>query len=237
MFKRPTLIRAAAMLFGFVAALSVAHAQTPAAGNFVEGKQYFLIEPAQPGTVDGKIEVVEIFSYGCPACNAFQATMKKIHDTLPANAVLTYLPASFNTAENWPLFQRAYFTAQALGIIDKVHDATFDAIWKDDGSLRITDPVTHQLVKPMPTIEDVAKFYARFGAKPEDVVATSSSFAVNAKMKRADSLLRAYGVDSTPTIVVGGKYRFTGRSVGSLEQVVPLVQYLIAKEAGAKPAN
>ena len=50
----------------------------------------------------GKVEVMEVFSYGCPACNHFQPTMKKIKAALPANAQLVYLPASWNAAENWP---------------------------------------------------------------------------------------------------------------------------------------
>lgn len=234
MLKRQTFIRAAATLFGLVAAVSAATAQVVVNNDFKEGKDYFLIEPAQVGTLDGKVEVVEIFSYACPACNAFQPTMKKLHEALPANAVLTYMPASFRTDEDWPVFQRAYYTAQALGVGDKAHQALFDAVWKDDGTLRISDAVTHQPIKPMPSTEDVAKFFTRFGVSAEDALATANSFAVNAKMKRADSMLKAYGVDSTPTIIVAGKYRFTTRSVGSLDRVAPLVQYLVGKETAAK---
>lgn len=235
MFNRPTFTRAATALFGLVAAVSIAHAQAPAAASFQEGKNYFVIEPPQPGGSDGKIEVTEIFSYACPACNAFQPTMRKLHEALPANATLVYLPASFRPDEDWPVFQRAFYTAQALGIADKSHDAIFDAVWKDaDSKLRISDAATHQPIKPMPTIEDVAQFFTKFGVKAEDAVATANSFAINAKMKRADAMLKAYGVDSTPTLVVAGKYRLTVTSAGGIDQVVPLVKYLIAKEAGGQ---
>ena len=235
MFNRPTFTRAAAALFALAASFSIAHAQAPAAEGFQEGKNYFLIEPAQPSSTDGKVEVTEIFSYACPACNAFQPTIKKLREALPANATLVYLPASFRPDEDWPVFQRAYYTAQALGIADKSHDATFDAVWKEtDSKLRISDAVTHQPIKPMPTTEDVAQFFTKFGVKAEDAVATANSFAINAKMKRADAMLKAYGVDSTPTLVVAGKYRLTVSSAGSIDQVIPLVKYLITKESGAK---
>ena len=72
---------------------------------------------------------MEVFSYGCPACNSFLPTMKKLKASLPANAQLVYLPASWNKAENWPLFQRAYLTAQSLGVAEKAHDEMFKAIW------------------------------------------------------------------------------------------------------------
>ena len=83
---------------------------------------------------------------------------------------------------------------------------------------KITDPVSHKIVQPMPTIDDVAKFYAKYGVKAEDFVGTANSFAVNAKIKRADAQVKAYGVDSTPTIIVNGKYRLTARNRRRLGQ-------------------
>ena len=205
-----------------------------AAEAFESGKHYFPVEPAQPTSTGDKIEVVEVFSYACPACNSFQGTMHKLKAALPANAELVYLPASFRPDEDWPVFQRAFYTAQALGVLDKTHDATFDLVWKDEGTLRISDAKTHKPVSPMPTIEDVAKAYAKFGVKADEFTATAGSFAINTKMKRADALLKAYGVDSTPTLVVNGKYRLTAVSAGGIDKIAPLVKFLIEKDAGAK---
>jgi thiol:disulfide interchange protein DsbA len=219
-------------LFALAGALAFG-AAAHAAGPYEAGKQYFLVEPAQPTATGDKAEVLEVFSYACPACNMFQATMQKLKSALPANAELVYLPASFRPDEDWPVFQRAYYAAQALGITDRTHDATFDAVWKDDGPLRIADARTRQPIKPAPTIEDVAKFYAQFGVKPDEFVGVANSFAVNTKMKRADAQIKAYGVDSTPTLVVNGKYRLTAASAGGVDQVVPLVQYLLAKDGPA----
>jgi thiol:disulfide interchange protein DsbA len=224
MFKRAT-----AVLFGLAV---TAFAQ--AADTFQVGKHYFMVEPPQPTSTGSKVEVLEVFSYACPACNLFEPTMRKLKAALPANAEMAYLPAGFRPDEDWPVFQRAFFAAQTLGILDKTHEATFDAIWKDDGPLRISDPVTNRPKKPMPSVEDVAQFYAKFGVKAEDVVGVANSFAVNTKVKRADAQLKAYGVDSTPTIIVNGKYRLTGQSAGSIDQIIPLVQFLVAKESTAK---
>ena len=70
-----------------------------------------------------------MFSYACPACNQFQPYMRKLEHSVPANVVIDFVPASFNPAEDWPMFQLAYVTAQTLGIADKTHDAMFDAVW------------------------------------------------------------------------------------------------------------
>jgi thiol:disulfide interchange protein DsbA len=220
------LKRFVAVPFG-LAVLPLAHAQ---ALQYEAGKQYFLVEPSQPTTTGDKIEVLEVFSYACPACNAFQTIANKIKSDLPANAQMAYLPAAFRTDEDWPVFQRAFFAAQALGLVEKTHDAMFDAVWKE-GSLKINDPVTHKLVQPMPTIDDVAKFYAKYGVKAEDFVGTANSFAVNAKIKRADAQVKAYGVDSTPTIIVNGKYRLNAQSAGGWDKVPALVTYLVNLES------
>ena len=204
-------------------------------GKWVEGKNYFLIDPPQPTSHPGKIEVTEVFSYACPACNAFHDTVDRIAKSLPANAVMNYLPASFRPDENWPLFQRAFYAAQALGVVDKSHDAMYDAVWKS-GELS-TYNLKGSGLKPKeawPTIEDVAKFYAKYGVDPKEFVGIANSFTVNTKMKQADDLMKAYGVDSTPSMVINGKYRFTVISAGGYAQSIELTQWLVAKEAAGK---
>jgi len=204
-------------------------------GKWVEGKNYFLVDPAQPTSHPGKVEVTEVFSYACPACNSFHTTMDQLVSNLPSNAVVTYLPASFRPDENWPLFQRAYYAAQALGVADKTYDAMFDAAWKT-GELATYDlqagkPKPHEA---WPTIDDVAKFYAKYGVDPKQFVGVANSFSINTQMKRADDELKALGVDSTPTIVVNGKYRLTPATAGGGPQTIELVQWLVSKETAGK---
>lgn len=215
-----------------LAATTLASADAQAATAWTEGKHYFLLEPRQSTSVGpGKIEVTEAFSYGCPACNTFYPIADQLKKSLPPSAQMVYLPASFNQAENWPMFQRAFCTAQALGLVERTHDAMFDAIWKT-GELAIVDAKTGRLVKTMPTIEDAAKFYARVGGvKAEDFVATAKSFGVDAAMRRADQLMKNYKVPGTPTIIVNGRYRLDASSAGGYSQLLELVNWLVAKEA------
>ncbi len=204
-------------------------------GKWVEGKNYFLIEPAQPTSHPGKIEVTEVFSYACPACNAFHSTVDQIARSLPPDAVMNYLAASFRPDENWPVYQRAFYAAQALGVVEKTHDALFDATWKTGETATYNlDTGKPKPKAAWPTIEDLAKFYAKYGVDPKEFVGIANSFTVNTKMKRADDLMKAYGVDSTPSMIVNGKYRFTTASAGGYAQSVELTQWLVAKEAAGK---
>jgi len=207
---------------------------TSYAQTWKEGTNYFAITPPQPTTVPaGKVEVMEVFSYACPACNAFQPIMKQLKASLPANAQVVYLPAAFRPDEDWPMFQRAFFAAQALGIADKTHDAMFNAVW-NTGELATMNLQTNRVKEPLPSIEDAAKFYARVaGVKPADFLAAAKSFGVDAKMRMADAQVGAMQALSTPTLVVNGKWRLQMQDAGSAGQLVELVKYLVAKESGS----
>ena len=214
----------------------VAAAQAPAASTqWVEGKNYFQVDTPQPTSTPGKIEVLEIFSYACPVCWRFLPYADKIARTLPADAQMVYVPASFIPQEDWPLFQRAFFAAKALGVEAKTHDAMFKAIHAT-GELAVVDPATNRLKNPAPGLDDVARFYVKYGVKPADFIATANSFAVNTQMRRADALIKAYGVTGTPTMIVNGKWRYDIGSAGGVDQMVELTKYLVAREqAAAKP--
>jgi thiol:disulfide interchange protein DsbA len=206
----------------------VASAQT----NWTEGRNYFLIVPALHTSVPpGKVEVAEVFSYGCPHCSEFRPVIKQLKAELPPNAVFTQVPASFNPAEDWPMLQRAYVTAAALGVADRANDGIFDAIWKS-GELSIVDPQTNRIKSPLPSIQDAARVYNKLTGVPVDkFIAVSQSFAVDVKMKADDAYVLHGQVDSTPTIVVNGKYRLNTESAGGANQVLQLVNYLVAKES------
>ncbi|MCK9366071.1 MAG: thiol:disulfide interchange protein DsbA/DsbL [Metallibacterium scheffleri] len=204
-------------------------------GKWVEGKNYFRIEPAVPTDHADHVVVTEVFSWGCPACNQFEPMADAIRKSMPAYVHWQYLPAAFIPPEDWPTFQRAYYTAQALGLDNPTtHDAMFKAIWTPGGPLNTYDGLgTSQphIKKNLPSIADIARFYAKHGGDAATFEATADSFAVRAKMKRADQLIKAYGVDSTPTIVVNGAYRLSVASAGGLAQTQELVHYLAQKEA------
>jgi protein dithiol oxidoreductase (disulfide-forming) len=218
------------VLIGLVLGAPLAQAQEQ---QWAEGKHYFEIKPAQkPLTPPGVVEVTEVFSYACVFCNRAIPLMDRLKKSLPSNARMTYLPASFNSAESWPLFQRVYYTASALGQIPKLHDAVYSAVWTSN-ELAVTEPDGRRLKSPQPTLDDAAKFFAKkAGIKPEQFVATAKSFSVEAQCRRADQLVKLYKVDSTPTLVVNGRYRVSATMLRDEGELIELVNWLVAKEAG-----
>jgi len=222
-------IAALLTVVGLVLSLNCEAAQT-----WTQGRNYVLLTPAQPTQVPaGKVEVMEVFSYACPACNGFQPVVEQLKRSLPPNAQMVFLPAAFNPSEDWPMLQRAYFAAQSLGIAERTHQGMFDAVWMT-GELAVSDPATHRLRSPQPSIEDAARCYQRMtGVKPEVFLTAAQSFAVDVKIRAANAQIAAMQVPSTPCIVVNGKYRVILDSLSGADDLIDLVRYLVARESAA----
>ena len=198
--------------------------------QWVEGTNYVLLDQPQATTVPaGKVEVMEIFSYACPFCDKFQPIVHQIEHGLPSYAQMVYLPASFVPTEDWPMFQQAYFAAESLGIADRTHQAMYDAVWKT-GQLATIDQSTNQLKHPMPSLEDAARYYSQLtGVSEQKFLTAARSFGVANQMHQADAQILAMKVPGTPCIVVDGKYRVEMESLSSPEDVVSVVNFLVAK--------
>jgi thiol:disulfide interchange protein DsbA len=216
-----------------LAALILA-AQTHAAG-WEAGKHYTVLsQPQRTNVPAGKVEVMEVFSYGCPACDNFEPHMKRIKSALSPNAQVVYLHASWNKAEAWPLFQRAYITAQSLGVAERAHTEMYKAIWQT-GELGVVDKTTGRLKTKLPTMEQVAKFYERVaGIKAADFLNASKSFGVDLKVRQSDAQILAMRITGTPSIVVNGKYVLNVDNLKSIEDYISVINFLVAKES--KPA-
>jgi protein dithiol oxidoreductase (disulfide-forming) len=204
------------------------------AQEWVEGKHYTEIKPAQrpPDAQQGVVEVTEVFSYGCIYCNRALPLMDKIKKSLPPKARMGYLPASFNASESWPMFQRVYYTAVALGLMPKMHETLFSGVWTSN-ELAVVEADGRKLKSPQPTLEDAARFIAKKAAiKPDQVLATAKSFSVDANCRRADQLVKAYKITGTPSLVVNGRYLVNMSGLKSENEVIELVNWLVAKEGG-----
>jgi len=196
-----------------------------------EGRNYMLLQPAAPVSVPaGRIEVTEIFSYGCIYCFRARNEMQKLKEGLPADAVMTYVHASFVPSEGWPMLQRAFYTAQALGIADTTHDQMFTAIW-ETGEMPLLDGKTGRMRNPLPTLADAARFYQKYGfVKPDAFLKLATSKQIDAAVAHAEQLIKLYKVSGTPSLVVNGRYLIKNETLSSSVEQRQLVDFLIGLE-------
>ena len=183
--------------------------------KFQDGVHYTSIANAAARPA-GTVEVVEAFSYMCSHCATFEPYIESWLKRLPESVKFQRYPVVFGRS-TWELYARGYNTADVMGVADKAHAALMDKIWKKK-----------EISK---SIEELADFYAAYGVIPAEFVATSQSFAVDAKMRKEQRFLLDSGVSGTPNIVVNGKYLVAGNAtVANYDQLLAVVDYLVAQE-------
>lgn len=186
-----------------------------------EGMEYLEIVPAVPTDSGDKVEVVELFFYGCPHCYRLEPFIDQWLVGKPANVDFKRMPAIFQAS--WEPLARAYFTADTLGVLERIHLPLFEAL--HDKNQRIF------------TEAALRDFFVAHGVSAEDFDNTFHSFAVENQVRRAKDLTRRYGIRGVPAMVVNGKYRTTGTIAGGMKEVPKVVDFLIREESATTPAG
>ena len=185
------------------------------AANYKENIHYQKVVPPQPTTTGDKVEVVEMFWYGCPHCNALEPYVERWLRRIPKNAEFVRIPAVFRP--NWEPHARAYYTAEILGVLDKTHTAMFEAL--------------HNQKRRLNTDQEIMAFFAEHGVKQADFKRVFRSFAVEAKIRRAKDLSQRYGIEGVPALIVNGKYRTGARLAGGNNNIFKVVNHLVKEES------
>jgi thiol:disulfide interchange protein DsbA len=178
---------------------------------FQAGKDYKLVPQPQTPDDPKKIAVEEFFCYCCPHCFHVDPMIEQWRKHLPADVIFTRVPNSLGRPDG-EVLARAFYIAQTLNILDKVHKPLFDAI--------------HVQGFPMSSLDSVRDlFVAQAGITPAQFDQASSSFVVDTDLRRADALAQTYQISSVPTLVVGGKYEVSG----GRDDLIKVVDFLIDK--------
>lgn len=191
-----------------------------AAADYVAGKHYQVLEtPVRPAD-SARIEVTEVFWYGCGHCFTFEPMLERWAQGLGADVVLTRSPAIWHPTME--LHARAYYTAKALGVLDKLHKALFDAMNLEQNRLANEDAI--------------AEIFVAQGVAAEDFHKSFNSFGVRSAVRQADARQRGYQVSGTPEMVVDGKYRINARMAGGHQGMLAVADHLIALERARRAA-
>lgn len=194
----------------------------------VEGTDYVVIPNGEAfDTPPNQVELVEFFGYVCPFCAAIEPTVAAMRAKLPPDVHFVTIPAPFGGP--WENYAKAYYAADALGIVPRTHEEMFRAI-HIDRSLKGE--------RGMDSPEDIAAFYANYGADPKQFVSSMQSFAVATQVNRARQYMTAAFANGdqmgTPAFLINGKYRVKGKSVDDMFRIInQLVQIERRKLSGA----
>lgn len=198
-----------ALLFLCAGAAAVAQDE-----EILEGFHYQRITPPVQPPQGEQVAVVELFWYGCPHCYQFEPYLKRWKEDLPENVQFERIPAVLNP--QWEIHARAFYAAQQLGVLDRVHEAMFHAMQREKRRLSTPDAL--------------ANFFAEQGVSRTDFENAFRSFTVQTKLNRARMLGRRYGATGVPSIVINGRFRTDGVMAGGYQRMIDVMNFLIEKE-------
>jgi thiol:disulfide interchange protein DsbA len=196
-------------------AATAALALTPMRDSYAAllvGKDYALVEFPQATTDPKRVEILELFFYGCPHCFELEPALVSWTKRLPKYAYFRRMPAIFS--DSWVPMAKAFYAAEALGVTEKLHSDMFNAIHLQGINLN--------------NKETLLRFVGSHGVDAKKFAAAFDSFGVQNKVQQARDLTNTYGIQGVPSLIVDGKYRTSSSMAGSHEKLLTALDELIA---------
>jgi thiol:disulfide interchange protein DsbA len=187
------------------------------------GFEYMQTQQAIPGETPGKVEVTELFWYGCPHCYQLEPKLAVWVKNLPKDVVFKRVPGI--ARPDWAAGAKAFYAMEALGITEKLHGPFFEAIHKQ------------KALKPHDEAAIVDWLTRQSGLDRKKVEDAFNSFSVNTKMMRARQVFQASGATGVPALIIDGKYLTSSTLAGGNEQALKVADYLIGKARAEKTAS
>ena len=198
-----------AILMGFSLLIN----QVSSAADFEEGIHYRTLSKPVVTSDPDKIEVLELFWYGCPHCDQLDPAIKAWAVELPSDVNFVHIPVVFG--RSWEMHARIFWVAKSLGILDEMHGPLFNAIHRE--GLRLQ------------RVDDVVEFFNRFGVDPDVVRRELVGFGTESQLRLTDSRVRTYGIQGVPAIVVNGRYVTDVSKAGGEDKLFQLINELVDK--------
>ncbi len=207
--KRLTTILLTLIFVGLAAQVTAA----PLQQSFQKDRHYKEINGAQSTYQGEKVEVLELLWYGCQTCYVIQ---EGLENWIAGNGkAINYRRMPAVVHDNMMLLARAFYAAEVLGVMSKIHKPLFSAI--------------HESRRQLITEEAVADFFAEQGVAEKDFTRALNSAYVNGKIRRSRIMSRRYGIQGSPSIIVDGRYLVDPSLVRSPEEFIDVVDFLVHK--------
>jgi len=189
------------------------------AAGLVEGTDYRTLDPPQHTDSNGKIEVVEFFSHGCPHCNEFSPMVSAWAAKLPSDVAFRRVATGMGRTA-WTNLAKADYALESTGDLARLDRPLFHAI--------------HEERQPLFDEKAISTWVAKHGVDSQKFITAFNSFGVNTKLNQAEQMVENYKIDGVPSLAVAGKYVVMGNS---FEQLLANANALIAKVRAERAAS
>ncbi|MBL4581108.1 MAG: thiol:disulfide interchange protein DsbA/DsbL [Gammaproteobacteria bacterium] len=183
--------------------------------KFIAGTHYTELSAPVNTNDSSKVEVLEVFWYGCSHCFRFEPLIANWEATMSADVDFGRFPAMWNGLME--VHAQVYYTAVAMDALDVVHEHVFNAINIEGNRLQNEG--------------QIGALFAKYGINEEEFSKSFNSFSVRTKVNQAKQRMQAYEIRSTPNMIVNGKYLVaTGQNVLTQADMLEVVDFLVEKE-------
>jgi protein dithiol oxidoreductase (disulfide-forming) len=197
-----------------IVALTFLALSTSLQASIIAGHDYVVLDTPQRQESNGKIEVVEFFSWGCPHCYEFYPKLSRWLSTLPKDASFKRVPVGLGHPE-WEALAKAYYALQSTGDVDRLDSQIFEDIHRNHVWLYDEQSITAWVGKHG---VDMVRFTAAY-----------RSFGVNTSEAQAEQKSADYRIPGVPTLAIDGKYTVSGDQ----EKMLTISHQLIVMEQAA----
>jgi len=177
-------------------------------------ERYRKLPSPQPTNTGDKIEIIEVFFYGCSHCYNFEPVIEKWLEEKAEYIEFIRMPGVLG--KNWLSHARAFYAAEKLGVLDMIHRPLFDAIHKD--KREIMDK------------KSLKKFFVEQGVNGDDFDQAYKSKEVEENVREAYLAGKRYELTGVPAVIINGKYGTSPSMAGSYHEVIDVMNTLAAKE-------
>lgn len=199
----------------FVLLMPLAFSSFAQIEKFVAGTHYTELSAPVNTNDASKVEVLEVFWYGCSHCFRFEPLIANWEATMPEDVDFGRFPAMWNGLME--VHAQVFYAAQAMDALDIVHEHVFNAINIEGNRLQNEN--------------QIAALFAKYGINEDEFSKAFNSFSVRTKVNQAKQRMQDYEIRSTPNMIVNGKYLVTtGESVRTQAEMLEVVDFLVEKE-------
>ena len=177
------------------------------------------IDPPQPTPNDGKIEVLEFFSYGCIHCANLEPPLESWAAKLPPDVKFVRVPSGLNLMGVDEI--SVFHTLEAMGELERLHKKIFEALHNE-----------RVMLGHKPTF---LKWIEKQGISPQKYETVEKSFSVQTKVMRGRNLMSQYKVNSTPVVVVDGRTQVV--QIGGASNMLATIDGLINQARTSQAAK
>jgi len=212
------MVRLVVFVFVFISTVGVSLSSFNLFGASVyekaEDKKYRLLsEPVTKEVDNNKIELIEVFWYGCPHCYEMEKIMVDWAKKLPSSVELKKLPVVFGPP--WQPHAQLYYSLESLGLVAKMHSKIFDFILYKGERLD--------------TAEKMSSYLYEFDNKIDKhkFVKVYESFGVKNQVQKAYAKTRGAKIEGVPAFILDGRFVVDAQIAGSVKEMFSTIDMLI----------